>query len=123
MGIVAAQEHPRVQRFNRLFGWMGLGIHLALLGIPFSLSVAGVYQVDAGKLEGVFYVWYIWYAFPLVTFFIAWLFTRAGAFRSGGPARWGLLGTFGTLIMWAVVFLCHVSGNDFLGGIGRFGPR
>ena len=106
-----------------MFGWMGLGLHSALLGIPFFLSLAGVYQVDLGKLEAVFYVWYIWYAFPVVTVFIAWLFTRAGAFRSGGPARWGLLATLGTLLMWAIVFSCHVCGSDFLGSSGRYGPR
>jgi hypothetical protein len=123
MGIIAAQEHPRVRRFNRLFGWMGLGIHSAVLGIPFFLALAGVYAVDVGKLEGVFYVWYVWYAFPIVTVFIAWLFIRAGAFRSGGPARWGLLSTFCTLLMWAIVFSCHVCGNDFFGGMGRSGAR
>lgn len=123
MAILAAQDHPRVQRINRLFGWMGLGIQIALLCVPFLLSLVGVYVVDAGSLEGVFYVWYIWLAFPLVTVFIAWLFVRGGAFRSGGRSWWGLLASCVTLLLWAAVFACHVNGIGLGGRWGSHGPH
>jgi hypothetical protein len=121
MPFATAQEHPRIQRLNRLFGWMGLGVQTAVLCIPFLLSLAGVYVVDANAWEGVFYVWYVWLAFPVVTVFIAWLFVRAGAFRSGGSAWWGLLASCGTLVLWVTVFACHLEGIG-LGSRGR-GPH
>ena len=110
MAITAAQDLPRVQRINRLFGWMGLGIQNTLLIVPFLLSLAGVYVIDAGAVEGVLYLWYLWMGFPLVTVFIAWLFVRAGAFRSGGRSWWGLLASCLTLLLWAVVFSFQVNG-------------
>jgi hypothetical protein len=110
MNVGMTQDLPKVQRINRLFGWMGLGLQTALLCIPFLLSLAGIYVVDASTWEGIFYVWYIWLAFPLVSVFIAWLFVRAGAFRSGGRTWWGLLASCGTLVLWATVFACHIEG-------------
>ena len=121
MAIITAQELPRIQRINRLFGWMGLGIQIALLCVPFLLSLAGVYVIDAGAVEGVLYVWYIWLAFPLVTVFIAWLFVRAGAFRSGGRSWWGLLTSCLTLLLWAAVFICHVNGIGLVWRAGSHG--
>ena len=110
MRVLSAQELPKIQRINRLFGWMGVGLQSALISVPFLLSLAGIYVVDASAWEGVFYVWYIWLMFPVVSVFIAWLFVRAGAFRSGGAAWWGLLAACGTLVLWVTVFACHVEG-------------
>ena len=89
---------------------MGLGVQTAILCVPFLLSLAGIYVVDASSWEGIFYMWYIWMLFPLVSIFLAWLFVRAGAFRLGGVAWWGLLASCGTLVVWVTVFACHLEG-------------
>jgi hypothetical protein len=105
-----AQGRSRVQRMNRMVGWLILGIQLSVLSIPFLLALTRRAEVDIGSVRGTYYFFYIWFGFPFVTLFMAWLFMRSGAFRTGGRSWWGLFASLATLLLWSIVCICHTEG-------------
>jgi hypothetical protein len=112
MEMVARSRHEAT---NHIGGWVFLILNLAMLCVPFFLSTAGRH-VDLSASMALLYMGYAWFLFPLMMVAAFAAFVKAGALRTGGGAKWGILASLLGLLIWVGVVVCHFRGIGLGGG-------